>query len=171
MIRLSLALLIGAAGCSHDRTENVAVGWTVESVAPLGKCKAPTDRTSASVQPMDVGGVLAVKPGDTVLDCRDGAVTLHVEQPTLLTIAPIARVKSGAAFIVTASASANGRGLALGDAAVGWTVPPGLALGEMCTEGSCVKPSSARVVATTPGTFEIKAQLGALTATATVVVN
>jgi hypothetical protein len=155
------------AGCTHESTSYLAVSWTGDPPAHCSGNYGPME----AVQRLPIGGLIAVKPGDTKLTCRDGNVTLRVVDPTTLAILSVGTVAKGTTFVITGAVSANGRGLALGDTSIVWTLPPGLRQAEACTKGSCVKPSSTRVAADAAGTYVIHAQLAALTASATVVVN
>ncbi|HEY4059225.1 MAG TPA: hypothetical protein VGM39_21560 [Kofleriaceae bacterium] len=163
---LVVALLL-AAGCNRDVTSYLAIGWTGD---PPRHCTGNFGAMEA-VQRLPIGGLIAVKAGDTTLSCRDGNVTLRVVEPTALAIQSAGPIAKGAQVVLTGVLSADGHGLAVGDSSVTWKLPAGLRQAELCTQGSCIKPSSVRVVADAPGTYEISARWNALSATTTILVN
>ncbi|HEY4176333.1 MAG TPA: hypothetical protein VGM90_05860 [Kofleriaceae bacterium] len=171
MLRIALLTLLVACG-DGAMSDHVAVGWTGAAPASRGPCKPTAIGAATAVQNTGYNTLLAVAPGETAFDCRDGKLTLVVMQPTKLTLLTTGTATSGTAFVVSVAAAAGDRNLGLGDASVGWTLPPGLREVSRCSEkATCLLPSSVRVIADAAGTYELTARFGALTATTTIVVN
>ncbi|CAN5912575.1 hypothetical protein BH11MYX2_BH11MYX2_02500 [soil metagenome] len=171
MIRIALLMLLVACG-NGSVSDHIAVGWTGAAPVSRGPCKPGAMGAATAVQNTGYNTLLAVAPGETTFDCRDGKVTMVVVEPTKLTILTTGTVTSGSTFLMNVAAAAGDRPLGLGEASVGWTLPKGLREVSRCSDkGTCVLPSSVRVIADAAGTYEISARFGALTATATIVVN
>lgn len=165
------ALFVLLAACSGRETASghLAVGWQGPMPTTMGPCTTELGAKDA-VQNTGFGPLIAVSAGTTTLSCRDGNLALTVVQPTKLTILPVEHAAKGATIILAAAAATETETLALGDAQLGWTLPPGLRQIDRCRHGMCLRPSSVRVVIDESGTFDVNAQFGALSATMTIVV-